>query len=198
MGVYYETQATGTDVDVDADHYVYVKKLQSESYWDTFDQMFKNFDDLVDGKIDLNELHEQHGLWNVTIDMGSYTGGITVIPRDKRDDVISGTIRKYYLIDGEPGVTIEREKRELHENYGGMDNLRYEDEDGNAIEGASIRVYTETQFDNNNLDHPIGITMTDEKGHWVNPIPVNTGNTYVVVAHKEGEYGPDNIELTVY
>lgn len=176
---------------------IYIKKSDENKWWDFSDKSFKDYANITRTSKEIDEHPDQPGIWHTNIDMGTHTGKITIIPRNAETNLIAGEIKTVYLINGEPAVKLERDKRELHENYGGMDNLRYVNNDGEPIEGASIRVYTKQQFDNGNKDNPIGTTMTDKYGSWVNPVPVNTGNEYVIVFHKESSYGPDNVQLTV-
>jgi hypothetical protein len=82
-------------------------------------------------------------------------------------------------------------------NYGSPGALRYQTQAGAPVEGALIRLYRKTAFDQGNTDAPLAITLTNALGNWVNPVSLTTGFTYVVQFHKEGLYGPDKIEIVV-
>lgn len=82
-------------------------------------------------------------------------------------------------------------------NYGSPAALRYQTASGAPVEGALIRIYTKTAFDQGETNQPLAVTMTTAKGEWVNPVSLATGFTYVVQFAKEGLYGPDKVEVIV-
>jgi len=83
----------------------------------------------------------------------------------------------------------------LNHNYSVPAALRYQTASGMPVEGALVRVYRKTDFDQGQYDSAVGITLTNSRGEWANPINVDTGFTYVVQFHKEGLYGPDKVEV---
>lgn len=85
----------------------------------------------------------------------------------------------------------------LSQDYGTPGSLRYQTASGMPVEGALVRVYRKTDFDLRKYDDAVGITLTNVRGGWVNPISVESGFTYVVQFHKEGLYGPDKAEVVV-
>lgn len=82
-------------------------------------------------------------------------------------------------------------------NYGSPGALRYQTTGGIPVEGALVRVYLKTQFDQGLTSTPLAVTLTDVSGNWVNPISLTTGTTYTVQFAKEGMYGPDKREIIV-
>jgi len=86
---------------------------------------------------------------------------------------------------------------QLDQNYTVPGAMRYQTAGGSPIEGAIIRVYKKTDFDQGLTSAPLAITLTDALGNWVNPITVTTGYTYTIQFAKEGLYGPDKTEVIV-
>jgi len=85
----------------------------------------------------------------------------------------------------------------IDQNYGSVAALRYQTAAGVPVEGALIRVYRKSDFDQGLTDAPLAVGMTNVNGDWVNPIYLTTGFTYVVQFAKEGLYGPDKTEIVV-
>ena len=85
----------------------------------------------------------------------------------------------------------------LNHNYGGVNNYQTVDPSNVPLQGVQIRVYFKSDYDANNLNNPVGITLTDSKGLWEAPIFVAPGFDYVIHFEKPGEYGPTVISLTV-
>ncbi len=84
----------------------------------------------------------------------------------------------------------------LDENTGGTDNLAYRTASGIGISGASVYVYTNQEWVVHRLDNPVGTTLTNSEGRWVNAMIVDPG-TYQVVFHLPGRYGPDSYSVAV-
>lgn len=85
----------------------------------------------------------------------------------------------------------------LDHNYGTAGALRYQAANGAPVEGALIRIYLKSDFDQGLTSAPLAITQTDAYGNWVNPLYVAVGATYTIQFAKEGMYGPDKIEVIV-
>lgn len=85
----------------------------------------------------------------------------------------------------------------LDQDFGTPNAYQYVTQNGDPINEATVRVYTKINWDTQNTSIVVGITKTDADGAWVTPIPVTPGETYVIVYHKENEYGPDTVEITV-
>jgi hypothetical protein len=85
----------------------------------------------------------------------------------------------------------------LNHNYGTPGALRYQTLSGMPVEGAIVRVYRKTDFDQGSYDSAVGVTLTNARGEWANPINVDAGLTYTVQFHKEGLYGPDKVEVVI-
>lgn len=82
----------------------------------------------------------------------------------------------------------------LDHNYQLPDDLTYVTSGGSPIGSAQIRVFFKSDYDVGNLSSPVGVTMTDAGGRWINPILVTPGFSYVVRFEKPGEFGPDTRE----
>lgn len=195
----FELFAKGTDEDITQTYYVYIRRDADGLYYDADDATFKAFGSLVDGTVDLTEDPNQPGLWQRTIDLSTHGDGVyTFLPRDGQTDfLLENSVDQVFLVDGDPLVDSTRAKAFLSDAFDGIDNLQFVAENGDSIEGAEIRVYTKLDFDNNDLDTPLGVSVTDKNGRWVNPVPVNTGETYVVQFFKPFQYGPVEQEVTV-
>lgn len=85
----------------------------------------------------------------------------------------------------------------LDHNYGTPNALQYVDVNGDPVNLATVRVYKKVNWDSGNTAVVVGITKTDENGQWKTAVPVEPGETYTLVYHKENEFGPDTIEVTV-
>ena len=85
----------------------------------------------------------------------------------------------------------------VDQNYGAAGALRYQATNGAPIEGAIIRSYKKADFDQGLTSSPIAITQTDALGNWVAPFNLPMGFTYTIVFAKDGQYGPDKIEIIV-
>jgi hypothetical protein len=83
----------------------------------------------------------------------------------------------------------------IDHNFRLPEDLTYVTPAGSPVENAQIRLYTKSDFDAGNLDTPIGITTTDAFGHWVAPIFVKPGYTYVAYYLKPNEWGPNTKEF---
>ena len=198
--VTYELFGIGTDEDVTQTYYVYIRRDADNFYYDEDDGTFKAFGTLVDGQVALVEDLDQTGLWALTIDLStSGEGQYTFIPRDGLTDfLVAASVATFYLTStGDPLPDNLRTQVLIHDATGGVDALQLVGENGDPIEGAAIRVYTKADFDLNELDTPIGVTVTDHNGRWVNPVPVNTGDTYVVHFLKASVIGPVSQEVII-
>ena len=82
-------------------------------------------------------------------------------------------------------------------NYGTPAALRYQTAGGAPIEGALIRVFKKSDFDQGLTSVALAVTQTDALGNWVSPVWLTTGFTYTISFAKEGLYGPDSREILV-
>jgi len=83
------------------------------------------------------------------------------------------------------------------EDYDGENNLRYEDDNGDPINEAQVRVFKKIDYDLENYTAAVGVTTTDATGGWVNPVTVEAGLTYTIQFFKPGYFGPDTKEVIV-
>lgn len=84
----------------------------------------------------------------------------------------------------------------VNQDFGQVDALRYMAPDGTPIPDAQIRIYKKPDFDQGKLDTPVGVTLTDAFGRWVNPILLTPGAAYVVQFFLPNSFGPD--ATTIY
>lgn len=75
------------------------------------------------------------------------------------------------------------------------DNLQYVADNGAFIEGADVYIFKQSEYTSGVYDNAVGRTKTDSYGRWVDSLPVEAGNTYVVVLFKPYAYGPDNTQI---
>lgn len=83
----------------------------------------------------------------------------------------------------------------IDQNFRLPNDLAYITPSGSPIANAQVRVYLKSDYDAGNLDTPVGVTVTNAFGGWVNAILVNTGYTYVARFEKPKEWGPDTKEF---
>lgn len=83
----------------------------------------------------------------------------------------------------------------IDQNFRLPNDLAYITPSGSPIANAQVRVYLKSDYDAGNLDVPVGITVTNAFGGWVNAILVNSGYTYVARFEKPKEWGPDTKEF---
>jgi len=197
--VEYELYAPGSDVDVTNNYYVYFRRDVDGLYYDTDDATFKTFGALVDGQIELVEDSNQPGVWALSLVLvGEDDGAYTILPRDgQTDELFTEQVAQVYLVNDMPLVSLLEDQIHLHDQYTGVDNYKLIAENGDPVEGATVRIFTKADYDANVVGNPIGLTTTDASGLWLDPIPVNPGDTYVIVFHKEGAIGPTSIEVIV-
>jgi len=83
-------------------------------------------------------------------------------------------------------------------DYGGEDALAYRTTAGLGIVGATVKVYSETDYDTGNTTDAavIARTYTSANGRWAQAVKLDPGN-YVLEFSKIGSYGPDIARLTV-
>lgn len=198
MALDYELVAEGTDVDATNAYYVYLRRESDDFYFDSDDSTFKSFGTLIDGQLELSEDSDQPGLWQITIAVPSTeTGTYSIIPRDKNDLIVVDGFTRVYLASGAPVRSLVDAEVFLSDQFGGADNYRLIDESGDSVAGATVRVFDKTSYDANDLSAPIGVTLTDAQGRWLDPVPVTPGDTYVIVFHKKGSIGPTSVEVIV-
>jgi hypothetical protein len=195
----FELFAPGTDVDILNNYYVYLRRDADGLYYDSDDTTFKAFGSLVDGQLELAEDANQPGVWQFSLTtVGATDGPYTILPRDGQTDVLfDAQVGRVYLVNDVPLVSLVRPQIHLHDQYTGVDNYKLIAQNGDPVSGASVRVFTKSDYDANNVDVPLGITTTDDGGLWLDPIPVNPGDTYTIVFHKTGAIGPTSVEVIV-
>jgi hypothetical protein len=92
---------------------------------------------------------------------------------------------------GETGLVM------VNQNYPTPNTLRYQTDSGCPIEGATVLIFTLSNFQTGNTSLAVATTLTDRRGNWLNPIYLPTGQTYVVEFFKNGLYGPDSTQIIV-
>ena len=84
----------------------------------------------------------------------------------------------------------------VNHNYPGDDDMTIVDEQSDPIAGVVVRVFELTPFEAGVVDTWVGETLTDIDGHWVDPIGIEAGFTWVVHFEKPTVYGPEHVEIT--
>lgn len=83
----------------------------------------------------------------------------------------------------------------IDHNYQLPDDLTFLTPGGSPIVNAQVRLYNKADYVAGNLSAPIGTTTTDAGGHWVNPILVPPGYSYIVRFEKPYEWSPVTVEI---
>ena len=84
----------------------------------------------------------------------------------------------------------------INHNYPNDDEMTVVDSEDNPIEGVEIKVFELTAFQAGDVTSWVGETLTDIDGHWVDPISLEAGRTWVVHFEKPTVYGPEHREIT--
>ena len=78
-----------------------------------------------------------------------------------------------------------------------FDYLRYLAPNGQPISGAEVYLFKKSEYSSDQFDNALGRTLTGEDGRWLQAIPAQAGDTYTVVLFKQGEYGPDVVDIAI-
>lgn len=78
-----------------------------------------------------------------------------------------------------------------------FDNLRYLAPNGDPIADAEVYIFKKSEYLSDRFDNALGRTTTRTDGRWYDAIPVQAGDTYTVVLFKQGEYGPNVIDIAI-
>ena len=78
-----------------------------------------------------------------------------------------------------------------------FDYLRYLAPNGQPISGAEVYLFKKSEYSSDQFDNALGRTLTGEDGRWLQAIPAQAGDTYTVVLFKQGEYGPDVVDVAI-
>lgn len=86
----------------------------------------------------------------------------------------------------------------IDHDYPTNENLTYENAHCCGIEGATILVFTAADWADGarTAEHAVAASQTTTNGRWAWSVKLDPGD-YVLVFEKPGEYGPDNVTLTV-
>lgn len=85
----------------------------------------------------------------------------------------------------------------VNHNYGGTDALTYED-DGVGIDNATIRAYLASEYNagNRSAEYVVATSYTNVEGRWTVTMMLDPDD-YILVFHKQGCFGPDEVAVTV-
>ena len=83
----------------------------------------------------------------------------------------------------------------VNHDTGGPDALTYVTALGVGIDNAVITAYLKSEYDAGTRS-PKGQTTTDVNGQWANDMRLDP-ETYIIEFYKQGEYGPDTVEVEV-
>lgn len=129
-------------------------------------------------------------LWTTTALPDNFVGGV-------RFSTIQGTLLAFIDVNavttsaGSGAVQVDH-------NYGGADVLAYKTQAGIGIDGAVVRVFLKTDFDmgNTSINYMVAETSTDINGRWVMALMLSPA-IYSIQFFKQGQYGPDTVNVTV-
>jgi hypothetical protein len=129
-------------------------------------------------------------LWTTTALPDNFVGGI-------RFSTVQGTLLAFIDVNaispnaGTGAVQVDH-------NYGGPGALAYKTSAGVGIDGATVRVFLASNYSAGNTGpiYKVAETSTNINGEWVMPLMLDPA-TYTVQFFKQGEYGPDTINVTV-
>ena len=191
----FELYAIGTNEDVTQGYHALFRRSSDGFYYNPADDEFS----LAGDVIPYVEDPACYGRWTVDIPFATTQNGeFTLIPWDTLTGfLLADEVQKVWLVNDEPVPDYARAQVALYADYGGAENLRLTYENGDPLEGASIRVFDKASYDANDLSAPRGVSVTDADGQWLHPIFVNVGDTYVVHFQKDGFAGPVTQEVIV-
>jgi hypothetical protein len=78
-----------------------------------------------------------------------------------------------------------------------FDYLRYLAPNGDPIDSAEVYLFKKSEYASDKFDNALGRTLTRADGRWQEAIPAQAGDTYTVVLFKQGEFGPDTIDIVI-
>ena len=134
------------------------------------------------------------GTYKWCVDASGFADGAYTLSTRELSAGLESLVAADYTVTVSKGSVIEGAilgEVALTQDTGGESNLSYVSPAGEAIEGASIRVYTQEDWASGNHSVVQGVSFTDYRGGWQTPVFVDTGRTYVVVFAKPGHFGPD-------
>ena len=86
----------------------------------------------------------------------------------------------------------------MDENFGGADEFRVINHNGQPIHGASLVIYTKADFEagRRSRRHIQASSSTKDDGRWLHAIPLSSGK-YVLQVFKKGEFRTATIDFEV-
>ena len=180
--------------------YSYIVQTDSQNYFDTTTSTFVPFSLAVTPQIPFTETPTGSGnwTWTVPITLPAWANGYYIISSFQQT-VNSPAAAPYsiYIFQGMTPADYAATFTPLNQNTGGTNNLQYVSPSGRGIGGATIQVFTLTDYNANILNNPVGITTTNWDGTWTDSVMVPTGATYAVQYFIPNQWGPDVIDVTV-
>ena len=127
-----------------------------------------------------------------------YSVRLRKLPQDNVVYQIPVTAQSYPPIDEDFEPTTGSGCVRVDQNYGEDDRFTYQTADCCGIEGASILIFTKTDYDGGarTISNAAAVSVTTSEGKWAYSVMLDPGE-YVVVFEKYGEYGPDAVCFTV-
>lgn len=102
------------------------------------------------------------------------------------------------IIQPEVSKTVATQYRvRVDQDFQEPNNLRYTTTNGQPIVDATVRVFTQPDWEAGRRTVSLFVTKTDSLGNWNSPFWLEPGLTYVVVYEKQGLYGPDTKTIVV-
>lgn len=144
----------------------------------------------------LRYINEARTAWNDGVYIISYfaIGGILPLYAEEiqiiNDDIYDPASAAAIYGSGDTAV---------NHDTGGSDNLRFVTALNVGIDNADIKAYLKSDYDAGNLSeiYVKARTITDINGRWEHSIYLDSGNTYTIVAYKQGAYDPASKEISI-
>lgn len=83
----------------------------------------------------------------------------------------------------------------VNHDYGGTNNLKVVDGNGDPIEDVQIRIFTKANYDIENTAIAEAITTSDADGKWADTIFLASADTYTIHFEKIGVFNPTTVEI---
>lgn len=178
--------------------YSRLRQDSSGQYLDTATNTLLPLPNTTAPNIAFTESPSGSGHWSWTKDLSTLPDGFyTIDTYEATQNIPAANSYHVFLVAGETRESVAATQVALSHNTGGPDTLSYVAPNGAPIAGATVRVYTNADWQAQALQNPLGVTVTDANGRWTSPVFVPAGNTYVIQYQLPSVYGPDTTSVTV-
>ena len=180
----------------------YIVQTNTGNYFDTTSSTFVPLGNAVTPQINFIETPTSTptDLWSWTqaITLPAWSDGYYIISSfNAVTNAPAAAPYSIYIFNGMTPADYAATFVALNQNLQGTNNLQYVDQSGCGVNGATIQVFTLTDYNAGNLTSPVGITTTKWDGSWADSVMVPTGNTYAIQFFVANKFGPDVVSVTV-